>query len=80
MEARTGGVVLIRVVRAVGRAGREDAPEGTAVLALPQSREVDVVGHAALGEGLGEVLVIDVVPVQASDEDCKIIVPVWYHG
>lgn len=60
---RTGGVVLIRVVRAVGRTGRKDAPEGTAILTLLQSREVGVVGHAALGEGLGEVLAIDVVPV-----------------
>lgn len=63
MGGRTGGVVFIRVVCAVGWAGRKDAPEGTAVLALLQSREVGMVGHAALGEGLGEVLAIDVVPV-----------------
>ena len=60
---QTGGIVRVGVVSSVCWARPENAPEGAAVHAGAETGDVDVAGEAAVGEGLAEVVVVDVVVV-----------------
>ena len=72
----TFGVVLVREIGAVRGARDVHAPEGAAVLALPQPGKVDVHGEPTVLEGLREVRPVDVVPERAADEDGEVVVPI----
>lgn len=72
----TGCVILIRPVCAVFWAGREDTPKSTAIEAFPKSGQVHMGPHAALFEGLLEILAIDLVVIQEPNEDGKVIVSI----
>lgn len=72
----TLGIVLVGKVTAVGWARRVDAPEGAAVLAGAEPREVHVAGKTTVHKGLGEVLVIDAILVEPSHKDREVIVTI----
>ena len=73
---QTGSVVRVGVVSSVCWARPEDAPEGAAVHARLQARDVDMTVQAALSEGLAECLIVDVVVVEGPDEDGQVIVSI----
>lgn len=72
-----GGVRLVAEVGAVGRAEPEDGPEGAAILAGSETRDVGVSYQAALFPGLGKGGVGDFVLVDRAQEDGEVIVSVW---
>lgn len=73
----TGCVVVIREVSAVGRAWREDAPEGAAIETVTEPGQVYVPGQATLLKRLGEVLGVDLVVVERAKENGQIIVAIY---
>ena len=72
----TRGIVLVRVVSAIRRARPEYTPEGTAVQAGLQSRQIDMLRQAALLEGLSKLVIVDVVVIKESYEYSQVIVSI----
>jgi hypothetical protein len=69
-------VVLVGVVGPVLGAGPEDAPEGAAVHAGFETRDVDVAEEAAFGKGLAKGLIVDMVVVNCPDQDGQVIMSI----
>jgi hypothetical protein len=73
----TGGIILIRKVRAVLRARSEETPEGTATLALAKTMQVYMPREAAFHKGLSEVLLVDAVTIEVAYQHGKVDMPIW---
>lgn len=76
----TLGVVFIRKVATIGRARSVNAPESTAVLALAKPGQINVANKTAILKGLSEVLLVDVVVEESSDENREVIVAIYKDG
>jgi hypothetical protein len=76
----TGVVVLVGIVGSVLGAWPEYAPEGTAAHAGSETGDVDMAVQAALGKGLAEGLIVDVVVVKSPYMDGQVVVPVCQGG
>lgn len=72
----TGGVVLIRKVRAIRWARSEKTPEGTAALALAKAMQVYMPREAAFYKGLSEVLLVDTVTIEVAYQHGKVDMPI----
>ena len=70
-------IILIREVQLVLWTGHECTPEGTSVLPRLKTRKVNVTIHAAFLEGLREVLLINVIIIEESYHNGKIIVSIY---
>jgi hypothetical protein len=73
-------VVLVGIVGSVLGAWPEYAPEGTAAHAGSETGDVDMAVQAALGKGLAEGLIVDVVVVKSPYMDGQVVVPVYHRG
>ena len=74
--ADEGRISCVREVAAVGRAGHERGPEGAALVASGEARDVDVAGEVAVLEEGRECGVVDLVLVPEAEENHQIIMTV----
>lgn len=76
----TLGVILVGEVTAIGRARSVNAPESTAVLALAESGQINMANETTVLKRLSEVLLVDVVVEESSDENREVIMAVYKEG
>jgi hypothetical protein len=72
LERLTGSIILIREVRAIGRARSEETPERTATLALTEAMQIYMPRKFTLLKRLSKVLIIDLVTVCETQHYWKI--------
>lgn len=70
-------VVVVREISPVIGAGHKNGPEGSSILTSSQPCKVDMVEESACLKFLPEAFSVDMVVQENTDQDGKVIVPVW---
>jgi hypothetical protein len=73
-------VVLVGIVGSVLGAWPKDAPESTAAHAGSEARDIDMTVQAALGKGLAEGLIVDVVVVISPYMNGQVVMSICQRG
>ncbi len=74
--SRTISIVLVREIRPVSRTRNKSTPERPSILSFLQSWNINLSWHIALFEQLLELFIVDVIIVEESYQDSKIVVSV----